>query len=185
MFLLLFEKDYLRNNPFFHCTWYTYGRVSREEVLSLSLLLWFFIISLIVIIMQLAVINQKAEKIAGMIAGKERSELANLIKLRDAGILTEEEFEQKKREYESWIAEKGHSDERKALEDLHEKGLLSDEEFNRKLAVLEKTEAGEKALAAQTWPKLSEGRLIRMRYATPNGHRIRGYAFAGQRINSR
>ena len=54
----------------------------------LPLLLWFFIISLIVIIMQLAVINQKAEKIAGMIAGKERSELANLIKLRDAGILT-------------------------------------------------------------------------------------------------
>lgn len=71
----------------------------------MSLLLWFFIISLIVIIIQLAVINQKAEKIAGMIAGKERSELANLIKLRDAGILTEEEFQQKRKEYESWIAE--------------------------------------------------------------------------------
>jgi hypothetical protein len=104
----------------------------------LHLLLWFFIISLIVIIIQLAVINQKAEKIAGMIAGKERSELANLIRLRDAGILTEEEFQQKRKEYESWIAEKGHSDERKALEDLHEKGLLSDEELNKKLEALEK-----------------------------------------------
>jgi ribosomal protein L40E len=103
--------------------------------------LWFFIISLTVIIILLVVLNQKTERIAGMIASKERSELANLIRLRDAGILTKEEFEQKKREYERWIAEKGHVNEKKALEDLHEKGLLSDEEFNRKLAVLEKTES--------------------------------------------
>lgn len=105
------------------------------------MLLWFFIISLTVIIVLLVVLNQKTERIVGMIAGKERSELANLIRLRDAGILTEEEFEQKKREYERWIAGKGHVDERKALEDLHQKGLLSDEEFNRKLEVLEKAES--------------------------------------------
>jgi ribosomal protein L40E len=112
----------------------------------LPLLLWFFIISLIVIIIQLAVINQKAEKIAVMIAGKERSELANLIKLRDAGILTVEEFEQKKKEYENWIAEKGHSDERKALKDLHEKGLLNDEELSKKLEALEKAESRGKSI---------------------------------------
>ena len=113
----------------------------------LHLLLWFFIISLIVIIIQLAVINQKAEKIAGMIAGKERSELANLIRLRDAGILTVEEFEQKKREYENWIAEKGISDERKLLKDLHEKGLLNDEEFSKKLEALEKAESRGKSIS--------------------------------------
>ena len=65
-----------------------------------------FLVLIIAIVVLLVINNQKTEKIAGMIAGKERSELANLIKLRDAGILTEEEFERKKREYESWIAQK-------------------------------------------------------------------------------
>lgn len=67
-----------------------YSREFQRGVLLL--LLWFFIISLTVIIILLVVLNQKTERIAGMIASKERSELANLIRLRDAGILTKEEF---------------------------------------------------------------------------------------------
>jgi len=111
------------------------------------LLVWFFIIATIVIIVLLAVINQKAAKITGMIAGKERSELANLIRLRDAGILTEEEFEEKKREYERWMTQKGLGDERKVLKDLHEKGLLSDEELKQKLEVLDKAESRGEGIA--------------------------------------
>ncbi|MGI6703979.1 MAG: SHOCT domain-containing protein [Clostridia bacterium] len=106
-----------------------------------------FLVLIIAIVVLLVINNQKTEKIAGMIAGKERSELANLIKLRDAGILTEEEFERKKREYESWIAQKGHSDERNALKDLHQKGLLSDEELRRKLDLLDKAESRGEGIA--------------------------------------
>ncbi len=99
-----------------------------------------FLLLIIAIVVLLAVNNQKTEKIADMLAGKERSELANLIRLRDAGVLTEEEFQEKKKEYESWMAQKGLGDERKALSDLHEKGLFNDEEFGRKLEIIEKSE---------------------------------------------
>lgn len=110
------------------------------------MLLWFFIIAPIVIIVLLAIINQKTERIVNVIASKERRELADLIRLRDSGILTEEEFEKKKKEYNRWIAEKGYGDERKALTELHEKGLLSDEELRQKLEVLEKTEIRRKGI---------------------------------------
>ncbi len=99
-----------------------------------------FLLLIIAIVVLLVENNQKTEKIAGMLAGKERSELANLIMLRDSGILTEEEFKEKKREYEKLMARRGLDDERKALIDLHEKGIINDEEFKKKMETLESIE---------------------------------------------
>ena len=107
-----------------------------------------FLILIIAIVVLLVINNQKTERIAGMLSAGERSELANLIRLRDAGVLTEEEFEEKKKEYKRWMKQKGLGDERKALIDLHEKGLLDDEELKQKLEIIEKTENRARGIAS-------------------------------------
>ena len=55
MSLLLFKKDYLRDNPFFT----EHGILMVSIAGVLHLLLWFLLFHLIVIIIQLAVINQR------------------------------------------------------------------------------------------------------------------------------
>lgn len=110
------------------------------------------LVLMVVIIVLLVKSNERTKEMVSAVTKKE-NELINLIRLREAGILTQEEFEQKKREYREWTDQKDLGTEKEALMDLHEKGFLTDKEYSDKLKMLEKAEERKKDI---TGPELAE-----------------------------